>query len=69
MPPEYMIKGEISNKYDIFSLGVIIIEIITGPEGYSRYLESSPQEFIEQVRELFPYSKITQHISMYTTAC
>lgn len=59
MPPEYMIRGEISNKHDIFSLGVIIIEIITGPEGYSKYRDTTtPQEFIELVREFYVYDML-----------
>jgi serine/threonine protein kinase len=30
MPPEYVDHGKISKKFDVFSLGVIIIEIMTG---------------------------------------
>jgi serine/threonine protein kinase len=30
MAPEYIGKGKISTKADIYSLGVVIIEIITG---------------------------------------
>ena len=30
MPPEYIDRNEITSKYDVFSLGVIITEIITG---------------------------------------
>ncbi|XP_039824095.1 putative disease resistance protein RGA1 isoform X3 [Panicum virgatum] len=33
-PPEYIDKGEISGKFDIFSLGVMIIKIVSGPKGY-----------------------------------
>ncbi|KAJ1256764.1 hypothetical protein BS78_K312900 [Paspalum vaginatum] len=50
MPPEYMSKRQISNKNDIYSLGIIIIEIMTGPMGYTKYGETeSPQEFMETV--------------------
>ncbi|KAG8090156.1 hypothetical protein GUJ93_ZPchr0011g28075 [Zizania palustris] len=53
MPPEYIKKRQISNKYDIFSLGVIIIQIIAGPDGFSKYGDTSSQEkFIELVRRL-----------------
>ncbi|XP_021302062.1 uncharacterized protein LOC8067139 isoform X2 [Sorghum bicolor] len=34
-PPEFIDRGIISKKYDIFSLGVIIMKIIVGLEGYS----------------------------------
>ncbi|CAL4979928.1 unnamed protein product [Urochloa decumbens] len=50
MPPEYLQKRQISNKYDVFSLGVIIIEIMTGPMGFAKYAAlSSPQQFVELV--------------------
>ncbi|KAF7062945.1 hypothetical protein CFC21_069485 [Triticum aestivum] len=35
MPPEFINDGEISNKNDVFSFGVVMIEIMTGPTGYS----------------------------------
>uniref|UniRef100_A0ACD5UJ79 Uncharacterized protein n=1 Tax=Avena sativa TaxID=4498 RepID=A0ACD5UJ79_AVESA len=41
--PEYLIQGLISKKADIFSLGVIIIEIITGGRDYPYFQLDSPQ--------------------------
>ncbi|KAJ1276325.1 hypothetical protein BS78_05G205900 [Paspalum vaginatum] len=50
MPPEYMSKRQISNKNDIFSLGIIIIQTMTGLGGYTKYGEiESPQQFMELV--------------------
>ena len=34
MPPEYIDKQEISSKYDMFSLGAIIIQIMAGRQNY-----------------------------------
>ncbi|XP_037457454.1 uncharacterized protein LOC119328581 isoform X3 [Triticum dicoccoides] len=51
MPPEYVDIGFISNKYDVFSLGVIIIKMMAGNMGYSRCFKMSPKEFIELVSE------------------
>ncbi|TVU49087.1 hypothetical protein EJB05_00378, partial [Eragrostis curvula] len=51
MAPEYINRGVITKKLDIFSLGVIIIEIITGRKDYSDESETSSQEFIELVIE------------------
>ena len=48
-PPEYIDKSEISRKFDIFSLGVIIIKIVSGPRGYPKCLDMSSDEFIDQV--------------------
>ena len=38
-PPEYIEKGEISGKFDKFSLGVVIIKIVSGPKGYPNCLD------------------------------
>lgn len=55
MAPEYRDKGLITKKLDIFSLGVIIIEIMTGRRDYPDEIETSSQEFIELVRKLCLY--------------
>jgi serine/threonine protein kinase len=49
MPPEYL-KGIITPMSDIFSLGVIICEIITGHRDYPYDIRKSSTVFIEQVR-------------------
>ncbi|CAM0885380.1 unnamed protein product [Alopecurus aequalis] len=51
MPPEYIERGEITNKFDVFSLGVIIIKVIAGDEGYSACPKFSPREFVDHVHE------------------
>ncbi|CAO2149657.1 unnamed protein product [Urochloa humidicola] len=51
MPPEYIDKRQISKKFDVFSLGVIIIQIMAGPLGHSKSAEMLPQEFIEHVQK------------------
>ncbi|VAI53379.1 unnamed protein product [Triticum turgidum subsp. durum] len=51
MPPEYIERNEITPKYDVFSLGVIIIRIIAGDEGYFKCAHMSSQEFLEHVHE------------------
>ncbi|XP_037467492.1 uncharacterized protein LOC119339605 [Triticum dicoccoides] len=43
MAPEYLIHGVVSMKADIFSLGVIMIEIITGCRDYPYFQLDSPQ--------------------------
>ncbi|XP_037482812.1 putative receptor-like protein kinase At4g00960 [Triticum dicoccoides] len=49
MPPEYVDNGYISNKFDVFSFGVVIIKMVAGNVGYFRCAEMSHKEFIEQV--------------------
>ena len=47
-PPEYIKKGEISKKFVIFSLGVIMIMIVSGPD--SIYEDMSNDKIIDIVR-------------------
>ena len=49
MAPEYINKGLITTKSDVFSLGVIIIEIVTGHRDYPDENGVSPQEFMDLV--------------------
>lgn len=51
LPPEYIDRNVISNKLDIFSLGVIIIKIISGPTGYTQCAEMPSKQFVELVHE------------------
>lgn len=51
MPPEYLDGGYISKKFDVFSLGVIILKIITGNKGYYRCSEMSPEQFTDYAIE------------------
>ncbi|CAL4981043.1 unnamed protein product [Urochloa decumbens] len=51
MPPEYIERHKITKKFDIFSLGIIIIQIVAGPKGYTKSDEMPSQQFIELVHE------------------
>uniref|UniRef100_A0ACD5U7L7 Uncharacterized protein n=1 Tax=Avena sativa TaxID=4498 RepID=A0ACD5U7L7_AVESA len=51
MPPEYIDGGYISKRYDVFSLGVIILKIMAGNKGHSRCYEMSPEQFTKLVVE------------------
>ncbi|KAF6998427.1 hypothetical protein CFC21_014549 [Triticum aestivum] len=51
MPPEFVDGGDISNKFDVFSLGVIMIKILAGNNGYYRCSKMSPEQFFELVTE------------------
>ena len=58
IPPEYIERNIISNKFDIFSLGVIIIKIVTGPMGYTESAGMSDENFIELVINVISFSGI-----------
>jgi serine/threonine protein kinase len=49
-PPEYIEHAYVSNKFDLFSLGVVMIELIAGSEGYNKAYKTPSQEFIDHVR-------------------
>ncbi|KAM0858016.1 hypothetical protein ACQ4PT_048071 [Festuca glaucescens] len=60
MPQEYVYHRNVTPKYDVFSLGVIIFIILVGEERYTDYseslrrlnvLENTHQKFIETVEE------------------
>uniref|UniRef100_A0A453MVM6 Protein kinase domain-containing protein n=2 Tax=Aegilops tauschii subsp. strangulata TaxID=200361 RepID=A0A453MVM6_AEGTS len=51
LPPEYINCSLVSNKLDVFSLGVIIIKTMTGHLGYSQSAEMPSEEFIDLVQE------------------
>ncbi|KAM3297614.1 hypothetical protein ACQJBY_039500 [Aegilops geniculata] len=50
LPPEYICNNLISNKFDIFSLGVVIIKIMAGRAGYFNSANMSSQEFSNVVQ-------------------
>ena len=50
MAPEYLYRGEISTRSDIYSLGVLIIEITTGQKNSSNDKDMSARSFVDQAR-------------------
>ena len=51
MAPEYLEKGAVTKALDIFSLGVIILEMLTGRKDYpTDETETASQQFIDLVR-------------------
>ena len=50
MPPEYIDKQEISPKFDVFSVGVIIVQMMAGRKNYFDCGSVPSEIFIELVR-------------------
>ncbi|CAL4981522.1 unnamed protein product [Urochloa decumbens] len=48
-PPEYIDKGVISTKFDIYSLGVVVVRIVSGMSAYSLLADMTSQDFIKLV--------------------
>lgn len=49
MPPEYVIDGVISTKTDVFSFGVLLLEIISGVRNRGLYLSKSEESLLSKV--------------------
>ena len=47
----------VSSAFDIFSLGVIIIKIVSGPKDYLKCPDKSSDEFIDQVRNDISFNR------------
>lgn len=63
MAPEYYYRGEVSTKSDIFSLGILIIEIVTGLKIDSNTEDISSNNLIDNVRK--NWTKMPQIASKY----
>ncbi|KAM0913771.1 hypothetical protein ACQ4PT_011944 [Festuca glaucescens] len=50
-PPEFLRSRLISNKFDIFGLGVVIIKMMAGRAGYFKSSETAPKKFTNLVQE------------------
>jgi serine/threonine protein kinase len=50
-PPEYIKHQIVSREFDIFSLGVIIVKIMTGYGGYNSIVEMTTRKFVQLVHE------------------
>ncbi|XP_050372623.1 probable LRR receptor-like serine/threonine-protein kinase At1g56140 isoform X1 [Argentina anserina] len=57
--PEYAIRGELSEKADIYSFGVLVLEIISGRKNTDLNLESEMQYLPEYAWKLYERSKVT----------
>ncbi|TVU00252.1 hypothetical protein EJB05_54361, partial [Eragrostis curvula] len=47
LPPEFLERNLVSKKLDIFSLGVVMIQIMAGIKGYHKIADMSSQAFID----------------------
>lgn len=49
MSPEYLYQGEISARSDIYSLGVMILEITTGEKNWPSIDQKSARKFVDEM--------------------
>ncbi|CAO2152378.1 unnamed protein product [Urochloa humidicola] len=53
MAPEYLYRGEISTQSDIYSLGLLIIQISTGEKNIPDMEDKCGRKFVEEVRQMW----------------
>jgi serine/threonine protein kinase len=51
MAPEYAMEGVFSVKSDVFSFGVLVLEILSGQRNGAMYLEEHQHTLIQDVRD------------------
>ncbi|CAM0144782.1 unnamed protein product [Urochloa decumbens] len=49
MSPEYVMRGQYSTKLDVFSFGILVIEIITGKRNIGHYFHEQNEDIISTV--------------------
>jgi serine/threonine protein kinase len=65
MPPEFSMHGEVSEKFDVYSLGIIILQIIAGHDDYSTFRKTGDAtQLIDLVREVFIYVRNDFHFEV-----
>ena len=62
MSPEYAMNGVVSIKIDVFSFGVLLLEIISGKKNNSRYHSEYPLNLIGYVSFSINSSKFIHKI-------
>ncbi|KAK6918932.1 Bulb-type lectin domain [Dillenia turbinata] len=53
MSPEYALKGHFSEKSDVFSFGVLLLEIVSGKRNTGFYHDDGPQTLLQWAWELW----------------
>lgn len=69
MAPEYLYRGEISTQSDIYSLGLLIIEITTREKNCPNNQDRSGRNFIENVRQNWTDEHIASKCSSLDADC
>jgi serine/threonine protein kinase len=66
MAPEYIAKGRLTEKVDVYSFGVLVIEMITGVQNNKYQSEKTYETLVTCVTFLSPscclYSRSTMHL-------
>jgi len=62
MSPEYVMRGQYSTKSDVFSFGILVIEIVTGQRNTGHYFNEQNEDIISIVSTLLALAITTLYI-------
>ncbi|KAI0509974.1 hypothetical protein KFK09_010574 [Dendrobium nobile] len=60
LAPEYAMQGQLTRKADIYSFGVLVLEIISGKSCSKSYLSEDGKVLLERTWELYEEGKLTE---------
>ncbi|XP_071733265.1 G-type lectin S-receptor-like serine/threonine-protein kinase CES101 [Rutidosis leptorrhynchoides] len=60
MPPEYMMEGSVSTKTDVFSFGVLLLEIVSGKMNQGSYDTEHPLNLLGLAWELWKEDRVLE---------
>ncbi|KAL0282616.1 UNVERIFIED_CONTAM: Cold-responsive protein kinase [Sesamum angustifolium] len=60
LAPEYAIRGKLTRKADIYSFGVLLLEIVSGRPNKNRRLPAEQQNLLEMAWTLYEKGKLVQ---------
>ncbi|KAF9593832.1 hypothetical protein IFM89_025617 [Coptis chinensis] len=69
MAPEYAVRGLLSVKSDVFSFGVLILEIISGRKNYDSQLEEHNKELLNLTWQLDREGRLMELVDVNIGSC
>ncbi|KAL8124127.1 G-type lectin S-receptor-like serine/threonine-protein kinase B120 [Apium graveolens] len=69
MAPEYAMRGYLSVKTDVFSFGVLLLEIVSGRKNFDRLLVSEKRDLLSYAWELFQAKKTLELLDASLIEC
>ncbi|KAI3786632.1 hypothetical protein L1987_40455 [Smallanthus sonchifolius] len=60
LAPEYAIRGQLTRKADIYSFGILLLEIVSGRPNQNRRLPVEEQYLLERVWQLYREGELTR---------
>ncbi|MED6175552.1 Cold-responsive protein kinase 1 [Stylosanthes scabra] len=64
LAPEYAIRGQLTRKADIYSFGVLIVEIVSGRSNTNTLLPKGNQYILEMTWELYERKELVELVDM-----